>query len=109
MYSNSAALASRRVRNCVRGTVKLLGESRELDALDGAQGWCGLCGQPDAADVVPRLEGAGAVGAVVGCGHAVAGQEEEVVDRIMGGQEALGVPGRLEPLHLAFSSAGWLV
>jgi hypothetical protein len=44
-----------------------------------------------------------------GGGHAVAGQEEEVVDRIVGGQEALGVAGRLEPLHLPFSSAGWLM
>jgi hypothetical protein len=33
----------------------------------------------------PRLEGAGAVGAVVGGRQAVAGQEEEVVDLIMGG------------------------
>jgi hypothetical protein len=33
----------------------------------------------------PRLEGAGPVGAVVGGRQAVAGQEEEVVDLIMGG------------------------
>jgi hypothetical protein len=39
----------------------------------------------------------------------VAGQEEEVADLVMGGQEALGVPGRLEPLHLPFSSLDWLV
>jgi hypothetical protein len=91
------------------GIVKLLGGSRELDALEGEQGRFGLCGELDAADVVPRLEGAGALGAVVGCRHAVAGQEEEVVDLVVGGQEALGVPGRLESFHLAFSSAGRLV
>jgi hypothetical protein len=57
---------------------------------------------------VPRLE-AGSIGAVVGCGHTVAGQEEEVVDRIVGGQEALSLSGRLEPLHRPFSSSGRLV
>ena len=91
------------------GIVNLLGGSRGLDALDGEQGRCGLCGQLDAADVVPCLEGTGAIGAVVGCGQAVAGQEEEVVDLIVRGQEALSLSGRLEPLHLAFSSPRWLV
>ena len=76
---------------------------------DGAQGWWGLCGQLDAADVVPRLEGAGPLGAVVGCRHLVAGQKEEVVDLIVGGEEALSLSGRLEPLHLPFSSPCWLV
>ena len=75
------------------GTVKLLGESRGLGELDGEQGCCGLCGLLDAADVVPRLEGVGPLGAVVGGGHAVAGQEEEVVDLIVGGEEALSVSG----------------
>ena len=75
----------------------MLGGSRELNALDGEQGWCGLCGELDAADVVPRLEGAGPIGAVVGCGHAVAGPEDEVVDRVVGGQEALSLSGRPGP------------
>jgi hypothetical protein len=73
--------------------------------LDGEQRCCGLCGCLDAADIVPRLEGAGPLGAIVGCRHLVAGQEEEVVDLVMGGQEALSLSGRLEPLHLPFSSA----
>ena len=73
------------------------------------QGCCGLCGLLDAADVVPRLEGACPLGAVVGCRHQMVGREEEVVDLIMGGQEALSLSGRLEPLHLAFSSPCWLV
>ena len=80
-----------------------------MGELDGEQGCCGLCGLRDAADVVPRLESAAPLGAVIGCGHQVAEQEEEVVDLVVGGEEALDVPGRLEPLHLAFSSAGWLV
>ena len=75
------------------GIVKLLGESRGLDELDGEQGCCGLCGLRDAADVVPHLEGAGALGAVVGCRHEVAGQEEEVVDLVVGGEEALRLSG----------------
>src|SRR5690349_17959303 len=83
--------------------------SRGLDELAGEQGCCGLCGLLDAADVVPRLEGASPLGAVVGCGHAVAGPEEEVVDRVVGGQETLSLSGRLEPLHLAFPSSCWLV
>jgi hypothetical protein len=74
-----------------------------------ANGLVGVCGQRDAAGVVPRVEGAGPFGAVVGCGDAVAGQEEEVVDLIVSGQEALSVPGRLEPLHLPFASPCWLV
>ena len=40
-----------------RGIVNLLGGSRGLGELDGEQGWWGLCGLLDAADVVPRLEG----------------------------------------------------
>jgi hypothetical protein len=39
----------------------------------------------------------------------VAGQKEEVVDLSAGGQEALSMPGRLEPLHLPFPSPRWLV
>ena len=74
-----------------------------------ANGLVGLCGVLDAADVVPRLEGAGALGAVVGCRHQVAGREEEVVDLVVGGQESLSLSGRLEPLHLPFASPCWLV
>jgi hypothetical protein len=76
---------TRLARQCHVGTVNLLGGSRELGEFAGEQGWCGLCGLLDAADVVPRLEGAGPLGAVVGCGHAVAGQKEEVVDLVVSG------------------------
>jgi hypothetical protein len=55
------------------GAVNLLDESRELDESDSEQGWCGLCGPRDAADMVPRLKGVGPDGAVVGCRHAVTG------------------------------------
>jgi hypothetical protein len=84
---------------------QLVGRVSRLGKLDGAQGCCGLCGLRDA--VVPRLEGAGPLGA--GCRHLVTGQEEEVVDLVVGGQETLSLSGRLEPLHLPFSSPCWLV
>src|SRR5690349_25119028 len=58
---------------------------------------------------MPRLEGLGPGGAVLGSRHAVAGQEKEVVDLVVGGEEPLRLSGRLEALHLAFSSAGRLV
>src|SRR4051812_22262493 len=51
---------------CV-GIVNLLGGSRGLDELAREQGCCSLCGFCDAADAAPRLEGAGPLGAVVGC------------------------------------------
>jgi hypothetical protein len=36
----------------------------------------------------------------------VAGQAEEVVDLVVGGEEALRMSGRLEALHLPFLLAG---
>ena len=39
----------------------------------------------------------------------MAAEVEEVVDLVVGGEETLGVPGRLEPLHLPFSSSGRLM
>jgi hypothetical protein len=83
----AAALQDRleRIQWRLWGIVNLLSGSRGLGEFDGEQGCCGLCGQRDAADVVPCLEGAGALGAVVGCRHQVARQEEEVVDLIVGG------------------------
>ena len=68
-----------------------------------------LGGQAGAGDLGPVLEGLGAGGTVVGGGELVAGKVEEVGDGVVDRDEALNVAGRLEPLHLAFSSAGWLV
>src|SRR4051794_23637540 len=80
---------------CSPGTVNLLGKRREVDELDGEAAWYRLRGPLDAADVVPRPEGLGPGGAVLGCRHAVAGQEEEVVDLVVGGEKPLGPSGRL--------------
>ena len=68
-----------RQRGSLTGIVKLLGGSRGLGELNGKRAGGGLCGQRDAADVVPRLEGAGPLGAVVGCNHAVAGRKRLLI------------------------------
>jgi hypothetical protein len=39
----------------------------------------------------------------------IAAEVEEVVDPIVGGEEALSLAGRLEALHLSLSSSGRLV
>ena len=46
---------------------------------------------------------------MIGCGQEVAAELEEVVDLAMAGEEPLGMPRRLEPLHLPFASSGRLV
>jgi hypothetical protein len=46
---------------------------------------------------------------MVGCGQEVAAELEEVVDLAMAGEEPLGMPRRLEPLHLPFSPPRRLV
>jgi hypothetical protein len=42
-------------------------------------------------------------GSVLGGRAVIAAEVEEIVDPVMGGEEALGLAGRLEPLHLPFS------
>jgi hypothetical protein len=44
-----------------------------------------------------------------GCGQEVATELEEVVDLAVAGKEPLGMPRRLEALHLPFSSSRRLV
>ena len=39
----------------------------------------------------------------------MAAKLEEIVGLAVAGEEPLGVPCRLEPLHLPFSSSRWLV
>ena len=45
----------------------------------------------------------------MGGGYLVTAEVEEVVDPVMGGQETLCLAGRLEALHLPFSSSRGLV
>jgi hypothetical protein len=39
----------------------------------------------------------------------IAAEVEEIVDPVMGGEEALGLARRLEPLHLPLASSGRLM
>src|SRR3712207_4194600 len=61
------------------------------------------------ADVGPHLERMRPCGAVLVGGDVVAAEVEEIVDLVVGGEEALRLPRRLEPLHLPFSSSRRLV
>ena len=63
----------------------------------------------DAGDIAPSLKGTITGGSVVGSGQVVAAKLEEIVGLAVAGEEPLGVPCRLEPLHLPFSSSRWLV
>src|SRR3712207_3381428 len=66
------------------------------------------CGS-NPADVCPHLERTRPRGAVLARGEVVAAEMEEIADLVVGGEEALCLPGRLEPLHLPFSSPCRLV
>jgi hypothetical protein len=63
----------------------------------------------DAGNIAPRLKGTVAGGSVIVGGQEVATELEEVVDLAVAGEEPLGVPRRLEALHLPFSSPRRLV
>jgi hypothetical protein len=77
MTSRHCQIAGRELHNGKHGEMDIPAHPacwcRELDESDSEQGWCGLCGPRDAADMVPRLKGVGPDGAVVGCRHAVTG------------------------------------
>src|SRR3954471_3349215 len=61
------------------------------------------------ADVGPGLERPRPRGSIFAGGEVVAAEVEEVVDLVVGGEEPLCLPRRLEALHLAFSSSRRLV
>src|SRR3954447_21644799 len=87
---------------------------RQLDWLWSRQGRRGrpherLCPSGDAADLGPGLKGLGPGGSVLGGGAVIAAEVEEIVDPVMGGEEALGLARRLEPLHLPLASSGRLM
>ena len=66
-------------------------------------------GTGDAGDITPSLKGTVTGGSMFGCGQAVATELEEVVDLAVAGKEPLGMPRRLEALHLPFASSRRLV
>src|SRR5438045_9040321 len=59
--------------------------------------------------MVPGGEGLGAAGREVCGGVGVSAAGEDVGDLIMGGEEALNLPRRFEPLHDPLSSSGRLM
>src|ERR671913_302220 len=61
------------------------------------------------ADVGPGLERPRPRGSIFAGGEVVAAEVEEVVDLVVGGEEALCLPRRLEALHLPLSSPCRLV
>ena len=85
---------------------QLDGRGRRSVALD-----CGeprLCGSLTG-DLGPGREGLGSGGSILSGGNVVTAEMKEVVDRVVSREEALCLAGRLEPLHLAFSSSGRLM
>jgi len=68
-----------------------------------------LCPSGHAGDRGPGLEGLGSGGAILTGGAVIAAEVEEIVDPVMGGEEALGLARRLEPLHLPLSPSRRLV
>src|SRR3954467_13111519 len=69
---------------------------------DRGPGWHGSssCGS-NSADVDPHLKRTSPCSSILAGRDVVAAEMEEVVDLVVGGEEALGLPGRLEPLHLS--------
>src|SRR4051812_41936526 len=91
-----------------RGTVKLLVRGRADWQAEGNEGnmldqSSGRGSNP--ADVGPRPECSRPCGSILAGGDMVAAEMKEVVDLIVGGEEPLRLPRRLEALHLPFSSA----
>ena len=68
-----------------------------------------LRGNRGIADLGPGREGLGSSDSVLGGGDVIAAEMKEVVDRVVSREEPLRLSGRLEPLHLPFSSSGRLV
>ena len=53
----------------------------------------GLCPSGHAGDLGPGLEGLGSGGSILAGGEVIAAEVEEIVDLIVGGEEALGLTG----------------
>src|SRR5215217_4861750 len=89
------------------GTVNLIGSGR--DKAHEGRSHEGLCPSGHAGDLSPGLEGLGSGGSILDGGAVIAAEVEQVVDLIVGGEEALSLAGRLEALHLPLPSSGRLV
>src|SRR3954463_4682257 len=89
------------------GTVNLIGSGR--DKAPEGRSHERLCASGHAGDRGPGLEGLGPGGSILAGGAVIAAEGEEVGNLIVSGEEALSLAGRLEALHLPFSSSGRLV
>src|SRR3954470_15521746 len=84
-----------------KGTVNLIGSGR--DKAHKGRSHERLCPSGHAGDLGPGLKGLGPGGSILGGREVIAAEVEQVVDPVVGGEEALGLARRLEPLHLPFS------
>ena len=73
------------------GTVNLIGSGR--DKAHEGRSHEGLCPSGHAGDLGPSLEGLGSGGLILAGGDVIAAEVEEVVDLIVGREEALGLTG----------------
>jgi hypothetical protein len=73
------------------GTVNLIGSGRNTAHEGRSQE--GLCPSGHAGDRGPDLKGLGPGGSILGGGAVIAAEMEEIVDPVMGGEEALGLTG----------------
>src|SRR4051794_16564772 len=73
------------------GTVNLIGSGR--DTAHEGRSHEGLCPSGHAGDLDPSLKGLGPGGAILTGGAVIAAEVEEIVDPVMGGEEALGLAG----------------
>ena len=71
------------------GTVNLIGSGR--DKAGEGRSHEHLCPSGNAGDLGPSLEGLGSGGAILAGGAVIAAEVEEIVDPVMGGEEALGL------------------
>src|SRR4051812_17710639 len=84
------------------GTVNLMGCGRN-DARDEAGHTTPLCQSGNAGDLGPGLKGLGPGGSVLGGRAVIAAEVEQIVDPVMGEEEALGLADQCEPLDRPFS------
>jgi len=71
--------------------------------------WSWLRRSGDAGDLGPNLKGLGPGSSILGGGHLMAAEVVEVVDPVVGREEAPCLTRRLEPLHLPLSPSRGLV
>ena len=77
------------VASSQNGTVNLIGSGR--DTAHEGRSYEGLCPSGHAGDLGPDLKGLGPGGSILAGGEVVAAEVEEIVDPVMGGEEALGL------------------